>query len=79
MNTDKVLDDDNPKMVFVDNPKRVDDDKPTRVDNDYPNYPDESDDYESSVETNPLWGRELDSKGETIYTPEPNDPDHVYN
>ena len=64
MNTGKVLDDNNPK----------------RVDDDYSNYVDESDDdYESSVETNPRWGRELDSEGEPIYTPEPDDPNHVYN
>ena len=72
MNTAKILDDDSRKRVDLDNPKRVHDD--------YPNYPDESDDdYESSVETNPRWGRELDSKGEPNYTPEPNDPNHVYN
>ena len=72
MNTGKVLDDDSPKRVDLDNPKRVDDD--------YPNYPDESDDdYESSVETNLCWGPELDSEGEPIYTPETDDPNHVYN
>ena len=72
MNTAKILDDDSRKRVDLDNPKRVHDD--------YPNYPDESDDdYESSVETNPRWGRELDSEDEPIYTPRPDDPNHVYN
>ena len=43
-------------------------------------YPDESyDDYETSVETNPRWGRELNSEGEPIYTPETENPNHVYN
>ena len=60
--------------------KIVDDDSPKRVHDDYPNYPDESDDdYESSVETNPCWGRELDSEGEPIYTPKSDNPNHVYN
>ena len=72
MNTAKILDDDSPKRVDLDNPKRVHDD--------YPNYPDESnDDYESSVETNPHWGRELEYEGEPIYTSEQDDPNHVYN
>ena len=35
--------------------------------------------YESSVETDPKWGRELDSEGEPIYTPEPDlNPDREY-
>ncbi|XP_057546086.1 uncharacterized protein LOC130825072 isoform X2 [Amaranthus tricolor] len=72
MNTTKIVNHDSPKRVDFDNPKRVHDD--------YPNYPDKSeDDYESFVETNPCWGRELDSEGEPIYTPEPDDPNHVYN
>ncbi|CAO2816047.1 unnamed protein product [Amaranthus hypochondriacus] len=69
MDTDKVVDDDESKKVELDNPKRVDDE--------YPNYID--DDYESSVETDPRWGRELNSDGEPIYSPEPADPNHVYN
>ena len=37
------------------------------------------DDECSLVETDPNWGRELDSEGESIYTPEPNLwPDHEY-
>ena len=67
MNTAKIVDNDSPKRVDLDNPKRVHDD--------YLNYPDEfDDDYESSVETYPRWGQELDSEGEPIYTPELDDP-----
>ena len=49
-----------------------------------PNYYDDEfydsyEDGESSVETDPKWGRELDSEGEPIYTPEPIlNPDREY-
>ena len=49
-----------------------------------PKYYDDEffDSYEnecSSIETDPKWGRELDSEGETIYTPEPDlYPDRDY-
>ncbi len=43
-----------------------------------PKYYDDDyyDSYESSVETDPKWGRELDSEGEPIYTPEPDWPEN---
>ena len=46
-----------------------------------PKYYDDDyyDSYESSVETDPKWGGELDSEGEPIYTPEPDlNPDREY-
>ena len=48
-----------------------------------PKYYDDDyyDSYEPSVETDPKWGRELDSEGEPIYTPEPHcfeNPDYEY-
>ncbi|CAO2837698.1 unnamed protein product [Amaranthus hypochondriacus] len=49
-----------------------------------PNYYDDGfydsyEDDESSVETDPKWGKELDSEGEPIYTPEPDlNPEREY-
>ncbi|CAO2829664.1 unnamed protein product [Amaranthus hypochondriacus] len=56
-----------PKSLLS-NPKYYDDDLFDSYEEDY-----------SSIETDPKWGRELDSEGEPIYTPKPDlNPDREY-
>ena len=62
----------------MNNHKVLDDSK--RVDNDNLKFHDDSyDDSKSSIETDPQWRWDLDSKSEPIYTLEPKNPNHVYN